>query len=269
MKIFFIGSVKFSASVLKKLIELNADLIGVATLKNSKFNSDHFDLMTICIKNNISCKYTKNINSDENIAWIKNLSPDIIFCFGWSRLLKNELLNIPVKGVVGYHPTALPKHRGRHPLIWALVLGLKKTGSTFFFMDQGADSGDVLSQKDIKIYDSDNALTLYNRITKVALSQVEEFLPKLIRNKYDRKCQDASKASIWRKRGERDGQIDWRMAANNIYNLVRALTRPYVGAHFFYQEKKIIVWEVLILKNSEIDIEPGKVLSNDKDKQSL
>ena len=60
------------------------------------------------------------------------MRPDIIFCFGWSRLIKEELLKIPKKGVVGYHPAMLPKNRGRHPLIWALALGIKTTGSTFF-----------------------------------------------------------------------------------------------------------------------------------------
>ena len=50
-------------------------------------------------------------------------------------------------GILGYHPSLLPFNRGRHPIIWALALGLKETGSTFFFMDENADTGDIVSQK--------------------------------------------------------------------------------------------------------------------------
>ena len=78
-------------------------------------------------------------------------------------------------GVLGYHPAELPKNRGRHPIIWALVLGLKRTASTFFFMDEGADTGDILSQYKINISKNDNAETLYNRIIEVAMKQVDEF----------------------------------------------------------------------------------------------
>jgi methionyl-tRNA formyltransferase len=82
-------------------------------------------------------------------------------------------------GVVGFHPAALPENRGRHPLIWALVLGLEETASTFFFMDEGADSGDLLSQRRISIEPADDAGSLYARITEVAMCQIREFVPLL------------------------------------------------------------------------------------------
>ena len=80
MKIVFIGAVKFSEKVLSYLVQLNADVVGVCTLENSKFNSDHCDLTDLSMSNMIKVKYTKNINSEENIEWIKSLDPDIIFC---------------------------------------------------------------------------------------------------------------------------------------------------------------------------------------------
>ena len=147
MKVVFIGTVEFSKRALEKLIKLNVNVIGVCTKKISDFNNDFSNLTPICKKNKIPIKYVKDINSKKNIEWIKSLAPDIIFCFGWSSLIKQELLNLPPMGVVGYHPAKLPQNRGRHPLIWTLVLGLKKSASSFFFMDQRADGGDILSQK--------------------------------------------------------------------------------------------------------------------------
>ena len=82
-------------------------------------------------------RYVDDVNSKDNYNWIKSLNPDIIFCFGWSNLLKKDILTLAPMGVLGFHPSKLPQNRGRHPLIWALALGLKKSASTFFFMDEG------------------------------------------------------------------------------------------------------------------------------------
>ena len=260
MKIVFIGSVTFSEKTLEKLIVLKADIVGVCTLEKSPFNADHIDLTQLCIKHNIQVRYTTNINSDENISWIKTLVPDVIFCFGWSRLLKTDLLNLAPQGVLGYHPTALPANRGRHPLIWALILGLNETASTFFFMDDGADSGDIVSQYPIKISENDNAGTLYKRITETALEQIDEFLPTLKSGDCKRIKQDHSKSNTWRKRGKNDGKIDWRMSAITIHNLVRGLTKPYIGAHIEYKDEIIKVWETKVIRGGEENIEPGKVI---------
>jgi len=260
MKIVFIGAVTFSEKTLEKLIALKADIAGVCTLKKSSFNADHVDLTQLCMKHNIPVRYTTDINSDENISWIKTLVPDVIFCFGWSRLLKTDLLNLAPLGVLGYHPAALPANRGRHPLIWALILGLNKTASTFFFMDDGADSGDIVSQYPIKISEDDNAGTLYKRITEIALEQIDEFLPTLQSGDCNKIKQDHSKSNTWRKRDKNDGKIDWRMSAITIHNLVRGLTKPYIGAHIKYKDEIIKVWETKVIRGGEENIEPGKVI---------
>lgn len=263
MKILFIGTVEFSYQALIKLIALDADIAGVCTKEKSKFNSDFADITPLCRKNNIPFKFVYDINSVENINWIKNLKPDIIFCFGWSNLIKKELLTLAPMGVVGFHPAALPQNRGRHPLIWALALGLKQSASTFFFMDEGADTGDILSQEYFDILYEDDAKSLYDKVTSVALKQIEDFLPKLQNNSFQRIKQNHNKANTWRKRGKNDGKIDFRMTANAIYNLVRALTKPYVGAYIEYKGEEISVWKVEEINFDEKNIEFGKVLEND------
>lgn len=266
MKIVFIGTVEFSQKALQKIIEIDAEVVGVCTKEKSSYNSDFADLTSLCKENDIPFRYVENINSKENIEWISSLKPDIIFCFGWSSLIKKELLTLAPMGVVGYHPAKLPQNRGRHPLIWALALGLNKSASTFFFMDEGADSGDILSQKDFEILDTDNAQTLYEKVINVALLQIEIFVPQLENNSYQRVKQNHAQANVWRKRGKADGRIDFRMSGKAIYNLVRALTKPYIGAHIEVEGKDIIVWKVRILENNQNNIESGKVLESNLDK---
>ncbi len=266
MKIVFIGTVEFSKKALQKLVDIDADLVGVCTKEKSSFNSDFADLTPICKENKIPFNFVEDINSKESINWIKDLNPDIIFCFGWSSLIKNELLSLAPMGVVGYHPAKLPQNRGRHPIIWALALGLKRSASSFFFMDDKADSGDIISQKEFEILDSDDAKTLYDKIIQLALIQIEDFVPQLKDNTYTRIKQDQALSNVWRKRNKADGKIDFRMSSKAIYNLVRALTKPYVGAHIEYKEKDISIWKVKIIENNDINIESGKVIESSKEK---
>lgn len=261
MKILFIGAVQFSKEALLVSLQSNAEVVGVCTLSESSFNSDHCDLSLVAESYEIPVHYVKNINSSETLNWINDKEPDIIFCFGWSRLLKNEILNVAPMGVVGFHPALLPQNRGRHPIIWALALGLSETGSTFFFMDEGADTGDILSQEKIKILPEDNAGSLYQKVTDMALGQIKKIIPMLKAGQFERLKQNHSKSNYWRKRGIQDGKIDWRMNAETVHNLVRALSKPYIGAHFSYEEKTFKVWESSITKEKfPNNIEPGKIL---------
>jgi len=264
MKVLFIGTVEFSLMALEKLVALNVDVIGVCSKKNSIYNNDYADLEPVCKSNGIPHVYVEDINAKENILWIKELKPDVIFCFGWSYLLKNELLTLSPMGVVGYHPAFLPKNRGRHPLIWALVLGLKKSASTFFFMAEGADDGDILDQEEFDIPYEYDARLLYKKIIDIAVTQIEAFVP-LLENKTNNRIEQNHKlANTWRKRSKDDGKIDFRMSSYAIYNLVRGLTRPYVGAHIEYDGNDVVIWKVKEVECLENNIEPGKVLKVDK-----
>jgi len=261
MRIVFIGTVEFSQRALECLLAMHAEIVGVCTLQESKFNAEHVDLSAISEVHGLPWFYAEDINSTEALSWIQDKAPDVIFCFGWSRLLKQDLLRLAPRGVVGFHPATLPANRGRHPLIWALILGLEKTASTFFFMDAGIDSGDILSQRVIFIEDEDDARTLYDKVTRTALEQIEEFLPQLALGTFHRRKQDPQIANTWRKRGSADGKIDWRMSAHSIHNLVRGLAKPYVGAHFIVDGREIKVWKVAVVSDVPRNIEPGKILT--------
>lgn len=260
MRIVFIGMVEFSQHALERLLTMNAEIVGVCTLQESTFNADYVDLSALSQAHSIPWCYAEDINSAQVLNWIQSKSPDIIFCFGWSRLLRQDLLRLAPMGVIGFHPAALPANRGRHPLIWALVLGLEKTASTFFFMDASADGGDILSQREIFIEYEDDARTLYDKVIQAAGEQIEEFVPLLIAGKFQRHKQDQRRANVWRKRGGADGKIDWRMSAHSIHNLVRGLTKPYVGAHLVVDGREIKVWKTEVVSGTLKNIEPGKVL---------
>lgn len=263
MKILFIGCVKSSYVLLKELLLHKKNICGVVTREKSKFNADFEDLTPLCEEYNVALKYTNDINDSSTIRFVKEMNPDVIYCFGWSQLLKSEIMNIPRLGVVGFHPAKLPYNRGRHPIIWALVLGLPETASTFFMIDERVDSGAIISQAMIKIDFEDDASILYKKILAKAKKQVLLITDQFEHDSVEYIYQNNIEGNTWRKRSKEDGKIDFRMSSINIYNLVRGLTRPYVGAHFEFNGKEYKVWKCEIVREYDEpydNFEFGKVL---------
>ena len=262
MKALFIGCVESSYFLLSKLLSIHADIVGVITKRKSDFNSDFVDLSLLCEQNNIPYIYSTGKNEVEQIEFVERLRPDIGFCFGWSHLLRKDFMQLLPQGFIGYHPAELPFNRGRHPIIWSLALGLRHTASTFFILNADADTGDIVSQRKVDIDYSDNAKSLYNKLISAAEIQVEELWQDIVNQCVHKIPQDMETGNSWRKRKKEDGRIDWRMSSLAIYNLVRALTRPYAGAHFVHKGQEIKVWSVKEVKREGYDnIEPGKVLA--------
>jgi methionyl-tRNA formyltransferase len=261
IRVFFIGSVVFSRSMLNVVLDIDkVEVVGIATKSKSALNADHSDLSDLAEQHQIPFKYVRDINAPHITSWISELKPDVVFCFGWSALIKEPLLSLAPKGVIGYHPAELPKNRGRHPIIWALALGLDQTASTFFRMDEGADSGDILDQKLLTIEGADTAQTLYDKLTQVAEDQVRAFSKALALGTEQWTRQNHEASNEWRKRGERDGLIDFRLSTQVIHNLVKALTRPYVGAHINYLNGAVKVWKTSVGPSASKNLEPGKIL---------
>ena len=268
MKILYIGCVKSSYCFLEVLIRNNKNIVGVITKEKSNFNSDFMDLTQICKKYHIPYIYVENINQSITLEFIHEREADVGYCFGWSQLIDNRIINMFPLGMVGYHPAQLPYNRGRHPIIWALALGLKKTASTFFMLDEKADTGNIISQSEVIIEYEDNAETLMNKLIQIGKKQVLQLTSELEDNNINYVLQDLEIGNSWRKRRKEDGKIDWRMSSKSIYNLVRALTKPYIGAHFIKDNRDVKVWkvrEVFCTSDQYINIEPGKIVDVTED----
>lgn len=261
MRIVYIGCVESSYVFLESLLNAGAEIVGVVTKETSSYNADFMDLTPLCRKYKIPFYYTKNSNDDATYEFIQSCRPDLAFCFGWSQLISEKIIESIPNGMVGFHPAALPNNRGRHPIIWALALGLGQTASSFFMIEKEADTGAIVSQVPVKISEEDDAASLMKKILETGRTQVIELWKQFENNTVQYIPQDKKVGNSWRKRGKSDGQIDWRMSSQGIYNLVRALTKPYVGAHFVYGDKDYKVWKAeVIIGNQWNNIEPGKVI---------
>jgi methionyl-tRNA formyltransferase len=238
-------------------------LCGIITRRQSAVNADHVDLSGAAEHHGIPVLFGEDVSRPEMADWIISHSADVGFCLGWSYLLDQAMLSATRLGIIGYHPALLPRNRGRHPIIWALALGLEETGSTFFFMDVGADSGPILSQVRVAISPDDDAGTLYARLVATACGQLRPIVRALYSGTASAMPQDDTLATNWRKRSRVDGLIDWRMPATGIHNLVRALAPPYPGARAVIRGTEVAIWRTRLGAPAPRDVEPGFVLDVD------
>ena len=241
--------------------------MGLITRKRSSFNTDFVDLTPICNSRSIPICYIDDTSEEAAVGFMRNLQVDVIFCIGWSSLLKESFLTVAPHGVIGFHPAELPANRGRHPIIWALTLGLGSTASTFFKMNSQADSGPIVDQVEIKIEDNYTARKLYDEILSSLAIQVPKIAEKLATGKLEYCEQNSLSSNTWRKRSSRDGIIDFRMRSIDIHNLVAALSEPYPGSEVEYNKRFYKIWRSEQSTNTyQKNIEPGRVLEIKQDR---
>lgn len=201
-----------------------------------------------------------DINHPLWVAKIKALKPDIIFSFYYRRMLGKPLLDIPPKGCLNLHGSLLPKYRGRCPVNWVLINGEQETGVTLHYMTARPDDGDIVAQAKVKITEDDTAFSLFAKMTGAVGTLLDQALPQVLAGKAPRKKQNNAQASYFGGRRPEDGKIDWNMKAEQVRNLIRAVTRPYPGAFTSAGDRKIIVWTATVKSGVE-DSKPGMVLN--------
>ncbi len=187
----------------------------------------------------------KNIN--DHIQEIENLNVDFIIMCGWRQLLKKEFVTNPQFKIIGFHPTLLPKGRGPAPIINTILEGFSYSGVTLYYVDEGLDNGDIIGQEPFDIFRKDHASDVYEKMTIAGKKLIKKYLPLLEKGNAPRIPQNETAATIFPKRTLSENEIFMDTdSAETIYRKIRAFSKPYNGAFFFKDNKKIILWHAEI-----------------------
>ncbi|GIW46110.1 MAG: hypothetical protein KatS3mg077_3392 [Candidatus Binatia bacterium] len=201
-----------------------------------------------------------NVNTPEWVARVAASEPDFLFSFYYRKLLCRDLLDIPAHGALNLHGSLLPRYRGRCPVNWVLIHDEKETGLTLHYMTEKPDAGDIVAQRAVTIEDCDTAFTLYRKLTALAPVLLRDVYPLLCQGKAPRIPQDDRQATYFGGRRPEDGKIHWQQSARQVFNLVRAVTRPYPGAFTFWRKQPLIVWQAAVAPAPSPEQAPGTVL---------
>jgi len=244
MKTVVFAYAEMGCAGVSALLKAGFEIEAIFTHTDSSSESQVFDSVArLAAGHGIPVHAPEEINHPLWIERIRALEPDYIFSFYYRALLSDDILASAKQGAFNLHGSLLPKYRGRAPLNWVLVNGETETGVTLHRMVKRADAGDIVTQQRVAIDEQDDALTLHRKLVACATELLDAALPAMKRGDIMAQPQDECAATLVGRRTPEDGRIFWENSAQQINNLVRAVTWPWPGAFAFAGTSKFIIWK--------------------------
>ena len=250
LKIIYMGTPEFSATVLKGLIE-NYKIRAIVTQPDKKVGREQKvvfpPVKQVGIDNTILVLQPNKI-MDEYQA-LKDMEPDLIITCAYGKILPREILELPKLGCINVHASLLPKLRGGAPIHRAIIDGYTKTGVTIMYMDEKMDEGDMISQKETEITETETAETLHDKLSIIGRDLLLETLPSILNKTNNRIKQNNEEATYGFVIKREDEKIDFSKTKKQIYDQIRGLN-SWPGAYCTLDGKILKVWESTKSDNS-------------------
>lgn len=160
---------------------------------------------------------------------LKRINPDIIVVAAYGKILPHYVISYPKYGCINIHGSLLPEYRGAAPVQRAIIDGKNETGITVMLMDDGLDTGDILTVTKVKIEEGDDFGTLFDKMAEAGANAIVSSLPDIINGKITPIKQDGEKSTYAEKITKDDCNIDFTKPAKAVYDLIRGLSPMPLG----------------------------------------
>ncbi len=245
MRIIFMGTPDFSATVLEKL---NGKYPVIAAVTNpdrpaGRGNSLRQSALKLkALQLGIPVYQFEKV-SREGLEQIEALAPDIIVTAAFGQILSERFLEIPKFGVLNVHASLLPKYRGASPIQWTLLNGDEYAGVTIMRTVREVDAGDILLSKRVKVLEKETAGGLFDRLADLGGEAIIEAIGLVESGKATFTPQDPSAATFCGVISKADGEINFDKTARQLDFFVRGMT-PWPSAYTYLGEKTLKVFGV-------------------------
>lgn len=187
-------------------------------------------------------------------------SADVGVLASYGQLIRRDVLELPPHGILGVHPSLLPKYRGAAPVAWALLRGEERTGVTIYRLVEALDAGPIFAQREVAIEPGEDALHLTDRLAKLGAQELVRTLGLISNGQAVPRVQDEARATLAPKLSKAQGTIDWQRPAAEIDRLVRAMV-PWPGAVAGWQGVPLKIWAAQAVGSDPKGAAPGTVVS--------
>jgi methionyl-tRNA formyltransferase len=205
----------------------------------------------------------ESLRNEEAVDQLRELEPRVMVVAAFGQILRPAVLDIPPKGIVNVHPSLLPKYRGASPIAGAVLAGEEETGVTIMLMDEGMDTGPILSQSTIEVAPDDTTGSLEEKLSKLGAGLLAETLHAWLVGEIDPRPQGDTEATYTRPIAKKDAVIDWALPAKDIWFRVRAYN-PRPGATTLWKGDLLKVLRAHPYADSKQTAKPGEVIELDE-----
>ena len=264
LRVVFMGTPEFSLDVLQGLID-NTNVIAVVTQPDKEVgrgNKLSFSpVKDLALKYNIPVIQPVKIRKEYQS--VIDLHPDMIVTCAYGQIIPKVILDEPKYGCINVHASLLPKLRGGAPLHHAIIDGYDKTGVTIMYMDVGMDTGDIISQQEIDISDSDTVGSIHDKLKVIGRDLLLQTIPKILNGTNNRIKQNEEEVTICHNISHEEELIDFNDNARNIFNKVRGMN-PFPVAYFKLDGKVYKIYQVHYELKKIDNKENGEIIVLDK-----
>lgn len=264
MKIIFAGTPQFAASALAALLDKHQV---VAVLTQPDRPSGRGMQLTASLVKQLASQHgltvlqPASLKSEAVQREIAALDADVMIVAAYGLILPKAVLELPRYGCLNIHASLLPRWRGAAPIQRAILAGDSETGITIMQMDEGLDTGDMLSRHACPIADDDTAQTLHDKLAKIGADSLLETLCSLEQGGLSPVSQDDSAACYAAKLLKGEAQIDWHQDARQIARAVRAYN-PFPVCQARLSDEVLKIWQARVFPDR--CGKPGEILAVDK-----
>lgn len=247
-RVVFMGTPEFSVPSLAMLVTDNYDIAGVVTQPDRPSGRgrklEPSPVKRFAVEHGLAVLQPEALRAPAAIAELAELRPDVIVVAAFGQILRPAVLALPPHGCVNVHASLLPRWRGAAPVQAAILAGDQVTGNTIMVMDEGMDTGPMLSQSALAVHSDETAGTLTQRLSQHGAELLADTLPRWLAGELAPQPQENSLATLCRPVRKEQATIDWSRPAVEIARAVRAYN-PWPGA--------VTAWNGVALKVLQAD----------------
>jgi methionyl-tRNA formyltransferase len=258
----FMGTPRFGQMILEALIG-HHEIVTVVTQPDRKAGRGR-EMMTspvkaLALEHNLPLLQPQRLRREEVVQQLRDLAPAVIVVAAFGQILPPSVLSLPKHGSINVHASLLPRHRGAAPIPAAILAGDKQSGVTIMLMDEGLDTGPILSQATVDITSKDTTASLTEKLGQLGGQLLLDTLPRWLTGEVTPREQDDSQATYAGMLRREDGRITWTKPAEQIARRCRAFY-PWPGAFTSWNEKRLKVLSARPLFVNLPAEAPGKVV---------
>lgn len=272
MNVIFMGTPEFAVPILEEIKKVHN--ITLVVTQPDTFNIKKKEMVYNPVKkwalnNNIEIFQPEKIKLD--YEKILSTPCDIIVTAAFGQIIGEEVLNYPRLKAINVHGSLLPKHRGGAPIQRAIINGDAVTGITIMYMEKRMDAGDILLQAELPILDSDNQDTVFNKLSLLGASLINDVIEKLDKNEITPIKQNEEEVTFSLNLTKEDEHIDFTKSARDVFNQIRGLNSNPTG-YFLLDNQNVKVYDSIEKNNDlwynnacEENHKPGEIVRINKD----
>lgn len=242
MRIMFMGTPEIAAGCLCRILDDGHNVVAVVTGEDKPRGRGNVMTPTAvkaeAIKRGIPALTPKTLRDGSFACALDEYRPELIVVVAYGKILPSYVLDYPAYGCINAHVSLLPKYRGAAPMQRAVMNGERETGVTIMYMNEGLDTGDIITSESFEIGAEDDFETVHDRSMVVGGKLLSDVITAIACGTATRTPQDDSLATYAAKIEKSECKIDFSLPSDRLDCIIRGIT-PIPGAYAYLNGKML------------------------------